>query len=103
MDTGPASLYYIMYIILLIGFILAALSWIDTNCDNKPVTATGDTEGWFNYQRPYFNEHSTGFDVPYGEQTYYTLPVYRKPYRWPLGFKTRHPVEHIQPVLTQGM
>lgn len=95
MNTGTPVLYTILYVILIIGLILVAFSWIDTNCDGQ--------EGWFNYRRPYFNEHSTGFDVPYGEQTYYTYPVYRKPYRWPLGFKTRHPVEHVQPVLTQGM
>lgn len=95
MDRDINVLYNVLYVIILIGFILAAFSWVDTNCDNK--------EPWFNYKRPYFNEHSTGFDVPTGVQTYYTLPVYRKPYRWPLGFKTRHPVEHIQPVLTQGM
>lgn len=98
METGPIVLYYVLYVVLIIGLILAALSWIDTNCDKQR-----HHEGWFNYRRPYFNEHSTGFDVPYGEQTYYTLPVYRKPYRWPLGFKTQHPVPHVQPVLTQGM
>lgn len=98
MQTGIPALYNVLYIILIVGFILAALSWIDTNCGASP-----RNEGWFNYRRPYFNEHSTGFDIPHGEQSYYTLPIYRKPYRWPVGFKTRHPVEHVQPVMTQGM
>lgn len=99
MQTGTKSLYYILYVVIIIGLILSAFSWIDTNCDN----ARHHRETWFNYRRPYFNEHSTGYDIPVGEKTFYTMPVYRKPYRWPLGFKTRHPVEHIQPIYTQGM
>jgi len=101
MQTGPVALYNIMYVVIIIGLILTAFSWIDTNCNNNNINSR--REPWFNYRRPYFNEHSTGYDIPIGEKTFYTMPVYRKPYRWPLGFKTQHPIEHIQPIYTQGM
>lgn len=48
-------------------------------------------EAWFVYKDENFGSYQTGYD---DEKAFYSRPDYRKPYRWPIGFKSDHPVKH---------
>lgn len=72
------------YLIIVIVFIMTLTS-IHNNCTNEI------KEGWFVYRDNNFSSYQTGYTDPKG---FYLRPEYRKPYRWPVGFKSEHPVVH---------
>ncbi len=51
-----------------------------------------DTETFADYNMLY-GEISSSTD-----KNYYAVPEYRKPYNWPIGIYTEHPVPHISPL-----
>lgn len=68
-------------LILIIVIVITVLN-VKNNCK----------EGWFVYKDQHFGSYQTGYN---DEKEFYIRPEYRKPYRWPIGFKTEHPVKHI--------
>ena len=71
-------------LILVIVFVITLLN-IKNNC------LPTKKEGWFVYKDENFGSFQTGYTDPKG---FYMRPEYRKPYRWPVGFKSEHPVKH---------
>jgi hypothetical protein len=72
-------------IILIIVCIITALNIKNTCSDSSK-------EGWFVYKDNNFGSYQTGYSDPIA---FYNRPEYRKPYRYPIGFKTDHPIQHI--------
>lgn len=72
-------------LILAIVFIMVIMN-INNTC------STPIKEGWFVYKDENFGSYQTGYTDPKG---FYIRPEYRKPYRYPVGFKTNNPIEHI--------
>jgi hypothetical protein len=74
----------IFFALIVIIVIVITILNVKNNCETK--------EGWFVYKDQHFGSYQTGYT---DEKAFYNRPEYRKPYRWPVGFKTEHPVKHI--------
>ena len=51
-------------------------------------------ESWKNYRMKPYGEGRTGANP----LTYYNLPKYRKPYRWPVCHNIEYPFPHCEPL-----
>ena len=51
-------------------------------------------ESWENYRMKPYGEGRTGAKP----LTYYNLPKYRKPYRWPVCHNVEYPFSHCEPL-----
>lgn len=74
----------IFFLLILAIVIIITIFNVKNNCEPK--------EGWFVYKDQHFGSYQTGYT---DEKGFYVRPEYRKPYRWPVGFKSEHPVKHI--------
>tara|TARA_Y100000389_G_C17404662_1_gene487372 strand:+ start:1046 stop:1330 length:285 start_codon:yes stop_codon:yes gene_type:complete len=74
----------IFFLLILTIVIIITIFNVKNNCETK--------EGWFVYKDQHFGSYQSGYT---DEKGFYVRPEYRKPYRWPVGFKSEHPVKHI--------
>lgn len=81
------QVYNILFIVILAGLLIMLYNSISLKCPTE--------EGWMVYEQAPYGTVGTGSTDPIG---FYTFPQYRKPYNWPIGFKTTYPIEHIAPI-----
>lgn len=82
------QVYNILFIVIICGLLIMLYNGITLKCPDAK-------EGWMVYRQGPYGTVGTGATDPIG---FYTYPQYRKPYNWPIGFKTTYPIEHIAPV-----
>ena len=80
------DLYNYIPIICAMILFLVILILFKNNCQSQ-------IESWENYKQLPYGNIDSGIGNPL---TFYSVPRYRKPYRWPVCFITDHPEKHCR-------